>query len=241
MKKMSFEFLLGCGEYSIASLPLSLSLSRMECRHSQRYTTIGISIHIDIPTHPRHHQSTTMHRIMRRTMMIISKAVFLLFWFILVVVMVGVSTTRGAPLLWQPVTTPGPTSVGTTSSILAMRRRHIQQQQQPNTISRTTIRINCGATQRYHPVMTQPNNITWHRDAHYQSGQISNRCARSNVVVGGNQSSSIYCTSRYFRSASYGTPLRYDIPVPTNNASYSVRLHFNEQVTYEISIDRDTM
>ena len=211
----------------------------MECRHSQRYTTIGISIHIDIPTHPRHHQSTTMHR-MRRTMMMISKAVLFLFWFILVVVMVGVSTTRGAPLLWQPVTTPGPTSVGTTSSILAMRRRHIQQQQQPNTISRTTIRINCGATQRYHPVVTQPNNITWHRDAHYQSGQISNRCARSNVVGGGggNQSSSIYCTSRYFRSASYGTPLRYDIPVPTNNASYSLRLYFNEQVTYEISIDR---
>jgi hypothetical protein len=101
------------------------------------------------------------------------------------------------------------------------------------------IRINCGASSRI-PVITSPN-ISWSKDRFFQSGTISNRCIpqiNATTMTTTNPSkmehSSIYCTSRYFRNTSdvTTTPLRYDIPVPYNYASYQLRLHFNEQVLY---------
>ena len=82
-------------------------------------------------------------------------------------------------------------------------------------------RINCGATSNTPVIM---NQVSWTKDAYALSGARSNRCAANNIT------DSIYCSSRYF-SATFGTPLRYSIPVPyyqSNNARYAVRLHFNE-------------
>lgn len=83
-----------------------------------------------------------------------------------------------------------------------------------------THRINCGSTSN---TLVTMNGITWSKDMFALSGATSNRCTRSNIT------NSIYCSSRYFRT-SLGTPLRYNIPVPYNNALYSLKLHFNEHV-----------
>jgi Malectin domain len=77
-------------------------------------------------------------------------------------------------------------------------------------------RINCGST-----VSVIMNNITWSADQYSSVGRTYNTC--------GNTTNSIYCTSRYFQTAR-GTPFRYNIPVPYNNATYQLRLHFAEQV-----------
>jgi hypothetical protein len=83
-----------------------------------------------------------------------------------------------------------------------------------------THRINCGSSSNTPVIM---NNVSWTKDVYALSGATSNRCTANNVT------NSIYCSSRYF-SATIGTPLRYNIPVPTNNALYALRLHFYEQV-----------
>jgi Malectin domain len=78
------------------------------------------------------------------------------------------------------------------------------------------IRINCGSTT---PVTM--NNVTWNRDEYAMSGALYNTC--------GNTTNSIYCSSRYFQTKK-GTPFQYNIPVPFNNTSYQLRLHFAEYV-----------
>jgi Malectin domain len=78
------------------------------------------------------------------------------------------------------------------------------------------IRINCGSTT---PVTM--NNVTWNHDENAMSGAPYNTC--------GNTTNSIYCSSRYFRTKK-GTPFQYNIPVPVNNTSYQLRLHFAEYV-----------
>ena len=84
-----------------------------------------------------------------------------------------------------------------------------------------THRINCGTTSA--TTVVRMNNVPWNRDQFALSGATSNRCTKLNIT------NSIYCSSRYFRTSS-GTPLRYNIPLPYNNALYTVRLHFNEHV-----------
>jgi Malectin domain len=83
-----------------------------------------------------------------------------------------------------------------------------------------THRINCGSTSN---TLIRMNDITWSKDMFALSGATSNRCTKSNIT------DSIYCSSRYFRT-SLGTPLRYNIPVPYNNAWYALKLYFNEHV-----------
>lgn len=84
-----------------------------------------------------------------------------------------------------------------------------------------THRINCGATSN---TLVTMNNVTWSKDMYALSGATSNRCSKTNTTT-----NTIYCSSRYFRT-SLGTPLRYNIPVPYNNALYVLKLHFNEHV-----------
>jgi hypothetical protein len=79
-------------------------------------------------------------------------------------------------------------------------------------------RINCGSN-----TSVTMTNITWSADQYSSVGRPYNTC--------GNITNSIYCTSRYFQ-LTRGTPFRYNIPVPYNNASYQVRLHFAEQVRF---------
>jgi hypothetical protein len=83
-----------------------------------------------------------------------------------------------------------------------------------------THRINCGSTSN---TLVRMNDVTWNKDAFFASGAASNRCTTLNIT------NSIYCSSRFFRTTS-GTPFRYNIPVPYNNAIYSLRLYFNEHV-----------
>ena len=84
-----------------------------------------------------------------------------------------------------------------------------------------THRINCGATSN---TLITMNGNTWSKDQYAASGATSNRCIKNNIT------NSIYCSSHYFRT-SLGTPLRYNIPVPYNNALYALKLHFNEHVS----------
>ena len=79
-------------------------------------------------------------------------------------------------------------------------------------------RINCGSTNQ---IVVPPNNLVWTPDQYSTLGALYNTC-------GGN-TSSIYCTSRYFR-ATDAPPHRYNLPVSATIRSYTVRLHFAEQV-----------
>ena len=79
-------------------------------------------------------------------------------------------------------------------------------------------RINCGSTNQ---VVVPPNNIVWTPDQYASSGLSFNTC--------GTITTSIYCTSRYYRAAD-PAPHRYSLPVFANNRAYTVRLHFAEQV-----------
>ena len=79
-------------------------------------------------------------------------------------------------------------------------------------------RINCGSTNQ---VVVPPNNVVWTIDQYASGGLPYNTC--------GNVTTSIYCTSRYFRTADV-IPYRYNLPVAVSNRTYSVRLHFAEQV-----------
>ena len=81
-------------------------------------------------------------------------------------------------------------------------------------------RINCGSTSQ---VIVPPNNIVWTPDQYSTSGLAYSTC--------GTVSTSIYCTSRYFRTAD-AVPHRYNLPVSTNKRTYTVRLHFAEQVRF---------
>ena len=84
-----------------------------------------------------------------------------------------------------------------------------------------THRINSGTTAA--TTIVRMNYVDWTRDLFSLSGATSNRCTQAGIT------NSIYCSSRYFRT-SIGTPLRYNIPLPSNNALYTIRLHFNEHV-----------
>ena len=79
-------------------------------------------------------------------------------------------------------------------------------------------RINCGSTKQ---VIVPPNNITWAPDKYSTAGLNYNTC--------GNATTSIYCTSRVFRSNDT-TPHRYNLPIAVSNRTYEVRLHFAENV-----------
>jgi Malectin domain len=79
-------------------------------------------------------------------------------------------------------------------------------------------RINCGTTQQ---VVVPPNNITWTPDQYFTPGLKYDTC--------GNVTTSIYCTSRAFRSTD-AAPYRYNLPIAISNRTYDVRLHFAEHV-----------
>lgn len=79
-------------------------------------------------------------------------------------------------------------------------------------------RINCGSTTQ---VVVPPNNVVWTPDQYASGGLPYATC--------GNVTTSIYCTSRYFRLVDV-TPYRYNLPVAVSNRAYTVRLHFAEQV-----------
>ena len=81
-------------------------------------------------------------------------------------------------------------------------------------------RINCGST-----TSVTMNNVTWSPDQYFASG----RTYVAGICTNATAANSIYCSSRYFQ-ISRGTPFRYNIPVPYNNTSYQVLLHFAEQV-----------
>ena len=85
-------------------------------------------------------------------------------------------------------------------------------------------RINSGSTSQ---VIVPPNNIVWTPDQYAFGGLPYNTC--------GNVTTSIYCTSRYFRTTD-AAPHRYDLPIAVSNRTYEVRLHFAEQV--RIFVDR---
>jgi hypothetical protein len=90
---------------------------------------------------------------------------------------------------------------------------------QRNTTSKRAIhRINCGSTKQ---VVVPPNNVVWAPDQYSTPGEMYDTC--------GTNTTSIYCTNRYFRTID-GAPHQYNLPVPTNNRAYTVRLHFAEQV-----------
>jgi len=79
-------------------------------------------------------------------------------------------------------------------------------------------RINCGSSTQ----VTDSNNFVWSADQFFiNSGKSYNTC--------GSVTNNVYCTSRYFRTIN-GSPFRYDIPVPVSSATYTIRLHFSEQV-----------
>lgn len=86
------------------------------------------------------------------------------------------------------------------------------------TVGNIVHRINCGNTNQ---VVIPPNNIVWTPDQYSSSGLSYNTC--------GDISTSIYCSSRYFR-ATDAAPYRYNLPVSSNKRTYTVRLHFAEQV-----------
>ena len=79
-------------------------------------------------------------------------------------------------------------------------------------------RINSGSSSQ---VVVPPNNLVWDPDQFVLTGIPYDNCS--------NLTGSIYCTGRYFQP-SYGTPFRYDIPIPISNRTYQVRLHFAESV-----------
>jgi Malectin domain len=90
----------------------------------------------------------------------------------------------------------------------------------PTTADNIVHRVNCGSTNQ---VVVPPNNIAWTPDQYAASGSLYNTC--------GSVSTSIYCTSRYFGTTD-AAPYRYNLPVTVSNRSYTVRLHFAEQVRY---------
>ena len=79
-------------------------------------------------------------------------------------------------------------------------------------------RINSGSSSQ---VIVPPNNLVWDPDQFVLTGVPFNDCS--------NMTGSIYCSGRYFQPA-YGTPFRYDIPIPASNRTYQVKLHFAESV-----------
>ena len=99
-----------------------------------------------------------------------------------------------------PVPVPAPVPVPTT------------------TVGNIVHRINCGSTRQ---VIVPPNNVVWTPDQYASGGLPYATC--------GNVTTSIYCTSRYFRAVDV-TPYRYHLPVAVSNRAYTVRLHFAEQV-----------
>jgi hypothetical protein len=85
----------------------------------------------------------------------------------------------------------------------------------------TLYRINCGSTSS--AVVMMNDNTTWNKDQYSVSGAVYNTCTVNNI------SNSIYCSSRYFKTTK-GTPFRYNLPIPYNNGTYQLRLHYAEQV-----------
>jgi Malectin domain len=132
----------------------------------------------------------------------------------------GIEILRASPPKTTPVTTPvitaPPTRVLTKVPVPVPVKAPIPVPNPPFVNSTTPYRINCGSTT---PVTM--NNVTWNRDEYATSGAPYNTC--------GNTTNSIYCSSRYFQTEK-GTPFQYNIPVPFNNTSYQLRLHFAEYV-----------
>lgn len=135
-----------------------------------------------------------------------------------------VVAVMGGPFRAHVITTlPVPVSDGTLTLTLSatVGQAMISGLEIIESANIVTHRINCGATSNKLITM---NGDTWSKDTFAASGAVSNRCTKLNIT------NSIYCSSRYFRT-SLGTPLRYNIPVPYNNALYALKLHFNEHVS----------
>jgi Malectin domain len=115
---------------------------------------------------------------------------------------------NGIEIIYSTITPSAPVSAPVTSPVT------------PPTAGTGNLvyRINSGSSNQ---VIVPPNNIVWDSDQFVLTGLPYNNC--------NNRTGSIYCSGRYFQSA-YGTPFRYDIPIPISNRTYQVRLHFAESV-----------
>lgn len=80
-------------------------------------------------------------------------------------------------------------------------------------------RINCGSANQ----VIASNKDVWSPDQYSTVGMSYNTC--------GTISTSIYCTSRYYRTTDLA-PHRYNLPIAESNRLYTVRLHFAEQVRW---------
>jgi Malectin domain len=87
----------------------------------------------------------------------------------------------------------------------------------PSTTGNVIYRINCGSADQ---IVVSPNKIVWSPDYYSTFGKTYNTCGNT---------TSIYCTSRYFRTTDT-TPHQYNLPITESNRLYTVRLHFAEQV-----------
>jgi Malectin domain len=123
---------------------------------------------------------------------------------------VPISAPRLSPLT-TPVNVPVP-------AVSAPVKAPIQLPTMGNTAGTALYRINCGSANQ---VIASPNNVVWDPDRFSTTGKSYNTC--------GTNTTSIYCTSRYFRTKD-PSPFRYELPVTESNKWYTVRLHFAEQV-----------
>ena len=81
------------------------------------------------------------------------------------------------------------------------------------------------------------NNTRWEADTPYNFQNKGNRyniCSQQPNVTFANVSSSVprtlYCTQRFYKPTVFPPPYQYNIPVPTNDSYYIVKLHFMEYV-----------
>ena len=81
------------------------------------------------------------------------------------------------------------------------------------------------------------NNTRWEADTPYNFQNKGNRyniCSQQPNVTFANVSSTVprtlYCTQRFYKPTVFPPPYQYNIPVPTNDSYYIVKLHFMEYV-----------
>ena len=81
------------------------------------------------------------------------------------------------------------------------------------------------------------NNTRWESDTPYNlgnKGQRNNICTSQPNITFANVSTTVprtlYCTQRFYNPTTFPPPYQFNIPVPTNNTYYIVKLHFIEFV-----------
>jgi Malectin domain len=132
---------------------------------------------------------------------------------------IAVSSITLLQILHTSATEPSilPHHLSTTTTHIA---RHRNVQVGRPTTATTIHRINCGSNET---ITVQPGNIVWERDQYYTT--------ESRTYSTCNATPSLYCNDRYWRVLNI-PPYQYNIPVPYNNATYQVKLHFVELVRF---------